>query len=321
MKDNNWENFVNNSLWISLKQVQKIRSILLRTNLPKIIIKNGRKEELRRKKGEMNLIRKKKRFYKSRRKFDKADNCHKCGRFGHYVRDCRVKEKIKNLDIDDNIKESLCKIMLNSDSGKSEAEYSSHEESSTSEDLKALHQEDYMSSDDDCLPCQQGLSCEMKGDEDDLYKIYSQFKELSINVIDNDKVIELLQIVKNPEIRAQIIDKISNTFTSQNHITEDVPTKEGSYTMAEVKNLMYVLNVFLYRILNLLDFEMVYQDPEGKIHGQEIIDLINTTMDKYQIIERSKPQVDDLSPFKQIARKLQMKKGLISKSKAIANQN
>uniref|UniRef100_M1DSA3 Uncharacterized protein n=1 Tax=Solanum tuberosum TaxID=4113 RepID=M1DSA3_SOLTU len=41
-------------------------------------------------------------------------------------------------------------------------------------------------------------------------------------------------------------------------------------------------------------------------------------MDKYQNTERSKPQVDDLSQFKEIARKLQMKKGLISKSEAIA---
>ncbi|KAG5570700.1 hypothetical protein H5410_060466 [Solanum commersonii] len=93
-------------------------------------------------------------------------------------------------------------------------EINSHEESSTSEDLKAFHQKDYISSDDDCLPCQQGLSCENEGEEDDLYKIYSHFKELSINVIDNDKVIELLQIVKDPEIRAQIIDTINNTSTS-----------------------------------------------------------------------------------------------------------
>ncbi|KAG5586252.1 hypothetical protein H5410_046686 [Solanum commersonii] len=99
--------------------------------------------------------------------------------------------------------------MLNFDSGKSETEYSSHNESSTSKDLKALHQEDYMSSYDDCLPCQQVLSCENEGEEDDLYKIYSQFKELSINVIDNDKVIELLQIVKDLKIRAQIIDNIA----------------------------------------------------------------------------------------------------------------
>ncbi|KAG5570737.1 hypothetical protein H5410_060503 [Solanum commersonii] len=34
------------------------------------------------------------------------------------------------------------------------------------------------------------------------------FKELSINVIDNDKGIELLQSIKDPDISAQIIDKI-----------------------------------------------------------------------------------------------------------------
>ncbi|KAG5630759.1 hypothetical protein H5410_002476 [Solanum commersonii] len=64
--------------------------------------------------------------------------------------------------------------MLNFDSGKSDSIYSSQEESSTSEDLKALHQEYYMSSEDDCLPCQQGLECDKEGEEDDdLYKIYS----------------------------------------------------------------------------------------------------------------------------------------------------
>ncbi|KAG5572760.1 hypothetical protein H5410_062526 [Solanum commersonii] len=90
--------------------------------------------------------------------------------------------------------------MLNSDS-ESGSEYSSREGSSTSEDLRALQQEDYLTSEDDCSPCQQGMTCE-KDEEDDLYKIYEQFKELSLNVIDNDKVIELLQNIKDPEVRA-----------------------------------------------------------------------------------------------------------------------
>ncbi|KAG5605753.1 hypothetical protein H5410_027245 [Solanum commersonii] len=125
--------------------------------------------------------------------------------------------------------------MLNSDSG-SGTEYRSADESSTSEDLKALQQENYVKTEDECSPCQQGMACE-KDEEDDLYKIYEQFKELSLNVIDNDKVIELLQNIKDPEIRAQVIDKISDS-KENDHIPKEIPTKEGSYTMAEVKNLL-----------------------------------------------------------------------------------
>ncbi|KAG5576762.1 hypothetical protein H5410_056896 [Solanum commersonii] len=44
-------------------------------------------------------------------------------------------------------------------------------------------------------------------------------------------------------IRAQIIDKISDSkekehITEKDYIPKEVPTKEGSYTMAEVKNLL-----------------------------------------------------------------------------------
>uniref|UniRef100_M1DJH6 CCHC-type domain-containing protein n=1 Tax=Solanum tuberosum TaxID=4113 RepID=M1DJH6_SOLTU len=180
-----------------------------------------------------------KRKKKYRHNYKKSDTCHKCGRFGHYANDCRVKEK-KNLDIDDNIKDSLYKIMLNSDSGKSESDDSSSEESSTSEDIRALQQENlYKTSEDECLPCQQGLKCEEE-EEDDLYKIYSQFKDLSLNVIDNDDVLDLLKNIKDPEVRAQIIDKISSSSTrkKKDHIPEEIPSKDCSYTMAEVKNLL-----------------------------------------------------------------------------------
>ncbi|KAG5601038.1 hypothetical protein H5410_032408 [Solanum commersonii] len=108
-----------------------------------------------------------KRTKRYRQNFNKSDTCHKCGRYGHYAKDCRVREKIKNLDIEDNLKDSLYKIMLSSDS-ESGSEYSSREESSTSEDLRALQQEDYLTSKDECSPCQQGMACE-KDEEDDLY--------------------------------------------------------------------------------------------------------------------------------------------------------
>ncbi|KAG5630259.1 hypothetical protein H5410_001976 [Solanum commersonii] len=146
-----------------------------------------------------------KRKKKYRHNYKKSDTCHKCGRFGHYVKDCKVKEKIKSLDNQ--------KIAA----------------------VRSPQQVDYITSEDERSSCQQGLQCEKDEEEDDLYKIYSQFKELSLNVIDNDKVLELLQSINDPDIRAQIIDKISNNTPVKDHTPKEIPTKEGSYTMAEVK--------------------------------------------------------------------------------------
>ncbi|KAG5631078.1 hypothetical protein H5410_002795 [Solanum commersonii] len=65
--------------------------------------------------------------------------------------------------------------------------------------------------------------------------------------------------------------------------------------------------------------KLLQKNPKGKIHGQEIIDLMNVKISKYYGTVTMEPQVmEDLSPFKRITVKLQMKKGLISKSEAIA---
>ncbi|KAG5570742.1 hypothetical protein H5410_060508 [Solanum commersonii] len=62
----------------------------------------------------------------------------------------------------------------------------------------------------------------------------------------------------------------------------------------------------------------IHKDLEGKIHGQEILDLINQTIGKYHNIGRLEIQGDDVSPSKQITRKLYMKKGILSTSEAKA---
>ncbi|KAG5587050.1 hypothetical protein H5410_047484 [Solanum commersonii] len=65
--------------------------------------------------------------------------------------------------------------------------------------------------------------------------------------------------------------------------------------------------------------KLLQKNPEGQLHGQEIIDLINVKISRYYdtntITESHK---DDVDPFKKIARQLQMKKGIISKSEATA---
>ena len=40
--------------------------------------------------------------------------CYKCGRVGHLKKDCRVKQKINNLDVSKDLKDMLCEVLLKS---------------------------------------------------------------------------------------------------------------------------------------------------------------------------------------------------------------
>ncbi|XP_059295705.1 uncharacterized protein LOC132049060 [Lycium ferocissimum] len=104
-----------------------------------------------------------KKNFKERKDFIKSKNpkaYYKCGRVGHFYKNCKVKEKIKALNIDDDLRKSLYKILLNSDpepeddSGK---ESDSPSNPSSDEDIRVLDEESYIStgSDDECQPCQK----------------------------------------------------------------------------------------------------------------------------------------------------------------------
>ncbi|XP_047258260.1 uncharacterized protein LOC124890468, partial [Capsicum annuum] len=158
-------------------------------------------------------------------------------RVDHFAKDCKVNSKIKRLTIDYEIKESLCKTLPNSSPENSSPDHSDNKEQNDSidEDLGVLHQEDYMPSEDECIPCQEGQTCENKEENDLLYNIIAQFQDIEINVLEDDKLAALLEMLKELSKENDKPSTISSPIQEELHI---IPFQKGSYTMTEVNRLL-----------------------------------------------------------------------------------
>ncbi|KAI5673472.1 hypothetical protein M9H77_13836 [Catharanthus roseus] len=98
-------------------------------------------------------------------------------------------------------------------------------------------------SENNTCPCKQGQSnSENDTQEEDYYKLISQFRDSDINVLSNNNILEFLKLIRDQELRSRIIEQIddipstSNTSKALENI--ELITNNNPYTMTEVYKLM-----------------------------------------------------------------------------------
>ncbi|CAB4303202.1 unnamed protein product [Prunus armeniaca] len=103
--------------------------------------------------------------------------CYKCGKIGHYKSECKMKDKISNLSISEELKQQLCQIMLNS----------SHSEQDSDNELAQLENEELFEYD-----------TETSSDSEN--ECACQFNDLKICVLTKEEslIIDLIDKIEDP---------------------------------------------------------------------------------------------------------------------------
>ncbi|KAI5650160.1 hypothetical protein M9H77_36165 [Catharanthus roseus] len=143
-----------------------------------------------------------------------------------------MKQKINNLNLSEELKDSLEKLFLASDCS---------DEITSDPEIDHISDSSDASLEEDICHCKRHFS-ESDKEEDDYYKLISQFQDSDINVLTHNHILEFLKSIKDPELRSRIIENLDDIPSTSStpplkKEVEFVPNN-NPYSMTEVYTLM-----------------------------------------------------------------------------------
>ena len=152
--------------------------------------------------------------------------CWKCGKVGHLANKCTTKKKLAELDIDEGLKLSLSKILLNTSPDQRPTEPSS--EDNEIQEIGGSTPSSSSPSDHD-QPCTSKCSKELS-----YWKAIASMNGLSINVLTStqEDILAIIDKILDPELRRKLITLCIEQHQSTPMLPTSLPSQQ--YSIQEI---------------------------------------------------------------------------------------